>query len=126
MSSNTVLMTILLSSFSVLQAMSMGIPAIVTGWSGTADFVDSSVGYPINYTLSKVGSFTTQLVSPMGSLFVGLSSALNLMQCEYNHPHYSAQVPEGEPWWFKGAQWADADVLHLRKVRVGEEVDQSR
>jgi len=28
------------------------------------------------------------------------------------------QVPESEPWWFKGAQWADADVQHLRKVRA--------
>ena len=36
------------------QAMSMGIPAIVTGWSGTADFVDDRVGYPLNYSLSVV------------------------------------------------------------------------
>ena len=34
--------------------MSMGIPAIVTGWSGTADFVDERVGYLVNFTLSKV------------------------------------------------------------------------
>ena len=34
--------------------MSMGIPAIVTGWSGTADFVDDRVGYPLNYSLSVV------------------------------------------------------------------------
>jgi len=39
--------------------MSMGMPAIVTGWSGTADFVDNSVGYLINYTLSKVGATDT-------------------------------------------------------------------
>ena len=32
----------------------MGIPAIVTGWSGTADFVDERVGYLVNFTLSKV------------------------------------------------------------------------
>ena len=38
----------------LLQAMSMGIPAIVTGWSGTADFVDDRVGYPLNYSLSVV------------------------------------------------------------------------
>ncbi len=38
----------------ITEAMSMGIPAIVTGWSGTADFVDDSVGYKLNYSLSKV------------------------------------------------------------------------
>ena len=38
----------------ITEAMSMGIPAIVTGWSGTADFVNDRVGYLINYTLSKV------------------------------------------------------------------------
>ena len=37
-----------------LQAMSMGLPSIVTNWSGTADFVDESVGYLVNFTLSKV------------------------------------------------------------------------
>ena len=31
----------------------MGLPSIVTNWSGTADFVDESVGYLVNYTLSK-------------------------------------------------------------------------
>ena len=33
----------------------MGKPAIVTNWSGMADFVDEAVGYPVNYTLIKVG-----------------------------------------------------------------------
>ena len=32
----------------------MGLPSIVTNWSGTADFVDETVGYLLNYTLSKV------------------------------------------------------------------------
>jgi glycosyltransferase involved in cell wall biosynthesis len=40
----------------VTEAMSMGVPAIVTNWSGTADFVDEDVGYLVSYNLSKVGS----------------------------------------------------------------------
>ena len=39
----------------ITEAMAMGIPAIVTGWSGTADFVTDRVGYTLNYTLSEVG-----------------------------------------------------------------------
>eukprot|EP00798_Chlamydomonas_sp_ICE-L_P001503 gene1503-32881_t len=38
----------------VSEAMSMGLPVIVTNWSGTAAFVDNSVGYLINYALSQV------------------------------------------------------------------------
>jgi hypothetical protein len=36
------------------EAMAMGVPAIVTNWSGAADFVDEEVGYPIRYTLRDV------------------------------------------------------------------------
>lgn len=32
------------------------------------------------------------------------------------HPLCSAQVPNDQPWWFRGAQWADASVDHLRQV----------
>ena len=38
----------------VAEAMSMGRPAIVTNWSGLADFVDEVVGYPVNYSLTRV------------------------------------------------------------------------
>ena len=27
------------------------------------------------------------------------------------------QVPNDQPWWFRGAQWADVSVEHLRKVK---------
>ena len=33
----------------------MGVPAIVTGWSGTADVVTQDVGWLIDYTLVPVG-----------------------------------------------------------------------
>lgn len=39
----------------VTEAMSMGLPAIVTNWSGMADIVNEDVGYLVNYTLSDVG-----------------------------------------------------------------------
>ena len=32
----------------------MGVPAIVTGWSGTADIVTPDVGWLVNYTLAPV------------------------------------------------------------------------
>jgi glycosyltransferase involved in cell wall biosynthesis len=39
----------------VLEAMSHGIPAIVTGWSGPAEYVEHEVdGYHIDYTLKEV------------------------------------------------------------------------
>lgn len=74
----------------ITEAMSMGLPAIVTNWSGTADFVTESVGYPIGYSLSD--------------------------------------VPDDQPWWFKGARWADADVGHLRQLmrRVYENRGEAR
>ena len=62
----------------ITEAMSMGLPAIVTNWSGTTDFVDDRVGYLVNYSLSS--------------------------------------VPDDQPWWFRGARWADASVDHLRSV----------
>ena len=43
----------------ITEAMSMGIPAIVTGWSGTADFVTDRVGYTLNYTLAEVGGLAS-------------------------------------------------------------------
>ena len=33
----------------------MGKPAIVTSWSGPADFVEEDTGWLINYTLKEVG-----------------------------------------------------------------------
>jgi glycosyltransferase involved in cell wall biosynthesis len=38
----------------ISEAMSMGLPVIVTNWSGTVDFVDDSVGYLIHAKLSPV------------------------------------------------------------------------
>ncbi|GAX74412.1 hypothetical protein CEUSTIGMA_g1860.t1 [Chlamydomonas eustigma] len=38
----------------VTEAMSMGLPVIVTGWSGTADIVNEDVGYLIKYKLVEV------------------------------------------------------------------------
>lgn len=38
----------------ISEAMSMGLPVIVTNWSGTVDFVDDTVGYLIDYQLSPV------------------------------------------------------------------------
>ena len=38
----------------VTEAMAMGVPAIVTGWSGTADVVTPDVGWLVNYTLAPV------------------------------------------------------------------------
>eukprot|EP00955_Chlamydomonas_euryale_P032268 338390-Chlamydomonas_euryale.AAC.1 len=61
----------------ITEAMAMGIPAIVTNWSGVADFVDESVGYPVRYSLGD--------------------------------------VPDDQPWWFRGTRWADVDVDHLRE-----------
>ena len=39
----------------ITEAMSMGLPVIVTNWSGITAFVDESVGYMLDYKLSKVG-----------------------------------------------------------------------
>ncbi len=36
------------------EAMAMGLPVVVTNWSGPVAFVDESVGYPVNYTLVEV------------------------------------------------------------------------
>jgi glycosyltransferase involved in cell wall biosynthesis len=38
----------------VTEAMSMSLPVIVTGWSGTADIVNDDVGYLIDYKLTEV------------------------------------------------------------------------
>ena len=74
--------------------MSMGIPAIVTGWSGTADFVDSSVGYLINYTLSKVGSLLPVPFTPTRShlWFKYMDST-----AWFNVPHIPRRSPRVSP-----------------------------
>jgi glycosyltransferase involved in cell wall biosynthesis len=38
----------------VTEAMSMGLPVLVTNWSGLVDFVDDSVGRMLNYTLQPI------------------------------------------------------------------------
>ena len=38
----------------VTEAMSMGLPVLVTNWSGLADFVDDSVGRLLNFTLQDI------------------------------------------------------------------------
>eukprot|EP00798_Chlamydomonas_sp_ICE-L_P030661 gene30661-35677_t len=38
----------------ITEAMSMGLPVIVTNWSGTTAFVDDTVGYLLKYNLSEV------------------------------------------------------------------------
>lgn len=38
----------------ITEAMSMGIPVVVTNWSGVTAFVDESVGYMVDYNLAKV------------------------------------------------------------------------
>lgn len=38
----------------LMEAMSMGLPAIATNWSGPADFLDGAVGYPLPYSLAPV------------------------------------------------------------------------
>ncbi|KAL6764678.1 hypothetical protein V8C86DRAFT_1361810 [Haematococcus lacustris] len=38
----------------ITEAMSMGLPVVVTNWSGVTAFVDESVGYMVNYTLQTV------------------------------------------------------------------------
>ena len=38
----------------ITEAMSMGLPVVVTNWSGVTAFVDESVGYMVDYSLSKV------------------------------------------------------------------------
>ena len=99
----------------------MGIPAIVTGWSGTADFVNSNVGYLINFTLSKVVILPMPLSTLLFSISIFAFQNTGIPHMAKLSDTSIIQVPESEPWWFKGAKWADADVLHLRKVRVGEE-----
>jgi glycosyltransferase involved in cell wall biosynthesis len=39
----------------VAEAMIRGMPVICTGYSGTAEFLDSSVGWPIPYSMTEVG-----------------------------------------------------------------------
>jgi glycosyltransferase involved in cell wall biosynthesis len=38
----------------ITEAMSMGIPVVVTNWSGVTSFVDESVGYLVDYSLVPV------------------------------------------------------------------------
>ncbi|KAJ9534502.1 hypothetical protein QJQ45_022145 [Haematococcus lacustris] len=38
----------------ITEAMSMGLPVVVTNWSGVTAFVDESVGYMVDYTLEEV------------------------------------------------------------------------
>ncbi len=38
----------------ISEAMSMGIPVVVTNWSGVTAFVDESVGYMVEYSLVPV------------------------------------------------------------------------
>ncbi|HEY6757908.1 MAG TPA: methyltransferase domain-containing protein [Baekduia sp.] len=37
------------------EAMALGTPVLATGWSGSADFVDDAVGWPVPYELVPVG-----------------------------------------------------------------------
>jgi glycosyltransferase involved in cell wall biosynthesis/2-polyprenyl-3-methyl-5-hydroxy-6-metoxy-1,4-benzoquinol methylase len=37
------------------EAMALGTPVLATGWSGSADFVDGEVGWPVPYELAEVG-----------------------------------------------------------------------
>ncbi|KAL6761224.1 hypothetical protein V8C86DRAFT_3088762 [Haematococcus lacustris] len=37
----------------ITEAMSMGLPVVVTNWSGVTAFVDESVGYMVDYTLEE-------------------------------------------------------------------------
>lgn len=41
-----------------LEAMATGIPAIVTGWSGPAEYMTPEIGWTIDYTMSPAKDFT--------------------------------------------------------------------
>lgn len=39
----------------IAEAILLGVPAIVTDWSGTRDFIDEYCGFPIKFSLRSVG-----------------------------------------------------------------------
>ncbi|GAX73023.1 hypothetical protein CEUSTIGMA_g475.t1 [Chlamydomonas eustigma] len=74
----------------ITEAMSMGIPAIVTGWSGTADFVDDAVGYPLNYTLSEVPAGEPWWFLGARWADVDITHLRRVMRHVYDHPEEAA------------------------------------
>jgi len=93
----------------VAEAMSMGRPAIVTNWSGLADFVDEDVGYPVSYKLKRVGWMHAEKESTHFRRTFG-STVVSIIH----------QVPSDVDFnWFarNNNSWAEADVPHLRRVR---------
>ncbi len=39
----------------ISEAMAMGLPVVVTNWSGVTAFVDETTGYMVDYDLTEVG-----------------------------------------------------------------------
>ncbi|KAG1674484.1 hypothetical protein FOA52_003089 [Chlamydomonas sp. UWO 241] len=75
----------------VAEAMAMGLPAIVTGWSGVADLVTEEVGYHVRWSLSDVAEGKDGawwLVGKWADADVG--HLREVMRHVYDHPEEAA------------------------------------
>ncbi|GAX76012.1 hypothetical protein CEUSTIGMA_g3455.t1 [Chlamydomonas eustigma] len=75
----------------ITEAMSMGLPVIVTGWSGTADFVDDRVGYLLKYNLSQVPSTEPWWFQGAKWADADIAHLRQLMRHVYEHPEEAAE-----------------------------------
>jgi hypothetical protein len=62
----------------ITEAMSMGIPVVVTNWSGVTAFVDESVGYLVDYSLARVSEWVS---GGVGQGVSGLSVSQQMGSC---------------------------------------------
>lgn len=73
-----------------LEAMSTGIPAIVTGWSGPADYMNEEVGWSIEYSMDEAHGFsdpkTGVYKEPCGQWAIpNIDHLVYLMRYAYEH-----------------------------------------
>ncbi|GFH12556.1 uncharacterized protein HaLaN_08268, partial [Haematococcus lacustris] len=115
----------------ITEAMSMGLPVVVTNWSGVTAFVDESVGYMVNYTLQTAADAYVTPTRGEGwgmPITEAMSMGLPVVVTNWSGVtafvdesvgymvNYTLQtVPDDQPWWFQGAKWAVASSSHLRQ-----------
>jgi glycosyltransferase involved in cell wall biosynthesis len=75
-----------------LEAMATGLPLIATNWSGPAEYIDSTCGYPLNYKLVDAGGIESNHVVYHGRWAEPDYGHLrSLLRWLYEHPDEAAE-----------------------------------
>ncbi len=114
----------------VLEAMSCGLPVIVTGGGSTDDFVGDNVGYRVPAYRRRVGNNDThpKLAGPGFYLEADISALGAEMTHVLYHPQQAAEVGKNASKWILSSRRWDASIkiaserIHLlsKKFAIGE------